>query len=957
MGQRDNGLTKCARGGVAAFASAMLVVGLVPAAAFGAPSAQLDEAAAAVAEAQGNPRDDAASSASPEGGPAGLTGTGSAGASSGQEPSSREPFDMTPAGSSDATPPDTASSAGDSPSQSQAAQPSAADASEPGAVDDASETDSASPAVYTDVVPGSWYEPGVIFCQQKRIMTGIAGTTLFGVGQGLTRAELAVMMWRYAEPEAANAYRNDAANTTGMGDVMSQTWYTAAANWAVANKVINGFPQGDGSFSFEPDTPVTIGQLCTIVANFNQVGSDYDTSSLSRFSDCGEVPGWAARGLAWCVDAGLVSGYNDGAGIFELRANEQLPRERAATVFMRGYDVGVFDDGSASLAAPCDDLGISGYWFIRPASAEGLSLTAESEADGANVSIAFVGTQLSQTFTFEYADGYYHIVCAESGLALETAPGVASSPSNVTLGRTVAQSKRQQWAGVRTQDGSLRFQNLATGYWLAVGGEQAGANVEAEADPSVESSMFSLVAQDDLLSEGIFTIAPKGDSSKALDVTSASTADGANVQLWDGNGSLAQKWYVKRASGRANTYTLQSLCSGKQLASDSDGNVVQRAADGTDAQEWRADVRGGLVTLTNLGNGRVLDLSGGSTSSGTNVQTWASNGTDAQLFVLRETQPLPDGLYTLRLSGSDQVIDVSDGSLDAGANVQTWASNGSGAQIWRVSRNEDGSYTLMNVGSKMALDVCDGLIAAGSNVQQYDENGTAAQKWRIDYNGDGTFALGASADASFALGASGDANGSNAELVSRDRAARFTFQTATMPDKVGYQNPSGYYQVSSKSVTLPDYASGYFTYVTPSRIAPDATRQDCIDAFIDRAYDYIGTAYRWNYSMEPGVGVDCIGLVYQCLYATGMDLGEFNPYDHYATGSDGWHSHDANNMWDYGDVLHLPLSMRQRGDVISWEGHVAIYLGDDMIIDAYGPVGVHDMWSRGVPRGVLRFYQ
>ena len=93
------------------------------------------------------------------------------------------------------------------------------------------------------------------------------------------------------------------------------------------------------------------------------------------------------------------------------------------------------------------------------------------------------------------------------------------------------------------------------------------------------------------------------------------------------------------------------------------------------------------------------------------------------------------------------------------------------------------------------------------------------------------------------------------------------------------------------------------------------------------------------------------------LGTTGMDLGEFNPYDHYATGADGWHSHDANNMWDYGDVLHLPLSMRQRGDVISWEGHVAIYLGNDMIIDAYGPVDVHSMWSRGVPRGVLRFYR
>lgn len=257
----------------------------------------------------------------------------------------------------------------------------------------------------------------------------------------------------------------------------------------------------------------------------------------------------------------------------------------------------------------------------------------------------------------------------------------------------------------------------------------------------------------------------------------------------------------------------------------------------------------------------------------------------------------------------------------------------------------------------MAIDICDGIMAAGTNVQQHEVNGSQAQKWRAIYNGDGTFSLVPFASGSVALGTTGASGGSNVELVGRDAAARLTFQMATLPGKVGYQNPAGYYQVSSRTVTLPDYASGYFTYVTPSQIAPDATREDCINAFIDRAYDYIGTAYRWNYSMEPGVGVDCIGLVYQCLYATGMDLGEFNPYDHYATGADGWHSHDANNMWDYGDVLHLPLSMRQRGDVISWEGHVAIYLGNDMIIDAYGPVDVHSMWSRGVPRGVLRFYQ
>lgn len=50
-------------------------------------------------------------------------------------------------------------------------------------------------------------------------MTGIAGTTLFGVGQSLSRAQMAVMMWRYADPAAASAYLGDADNETGMDDV------------------------------------------------------------------------------------------------------------------------------------------------------------------------------------------------------------------------------------------------------------------------------------------------------------------------------------------------------------------------------------------------------------------------------------------------------------------------------------------------------------------------------------------------------------------------------------------------------------------------------------------------------------------------------------------------------------------------------------------------------------------
>ena len=178
--------------------------------------------------------------------------------------------------------------------------------------------------------------------------------------------------------------------------------------------------------------------------------------------------------------------------------------------------------------------------------------------------------------------------------------------------------------------------------------------------------------------------------------------------------------------------------------------------------------------------------------------------------------------------------------------------------------------------------------------------------------------------------------------------------------KIGWQNPAGFYQVSAYNVQLPSYAYGYFTYVTPSRIRPDASREACVEAFIQRATEYLGTPYRWNYAMAPGDGVDCVGLVMQCCYAVGMDLGEFNPFDHMATGDDGWHSHDANNLWDYGSAMHVGLGDRRRGDLISWVGHVAIYLGDDTIIEAAGPgtsVWVANMWDNGEPRGVIRLFQ
>ena len=171
---------------------------------------------------------------------------------------------------------------------------------------------------------------------------------------------------------------------------------------------------------------------------------------------------------------------------------------------------------------------------------------------------------------------------------------------------------------------------------------------------------------------------------------------------------------------------------------------------------------------------------------------------------------------------------------------------------------------------------------------------------------------------------------------------------------LGFQNPSRYFQVSSHSVTIKNQGFGLFGYRTESRIPRRATRDDCVNAMIGRAYEYIGTPYKWNYSCAPGVGVDCAGLVMQCLYATGMDLSPMNPWDHYNTPG---HDQYANLMWNCGKFKQVPFSERQRGDLISYPGHIAIYLGNDRIIEAAGPgLGVreHSVYIGSRIRGVLR---
>lgn len=196
---------------------------------------------------------------------------------------------------------------------------------------------------FTDVDYNSWYAPGVDFVASRGLMKGYEGTTIFGVGSALTRGELATILWRNACPDEAASYDPAAAkDATGIEGSADGMFYTAAANWAVEKGVITGIERPGGKFDFAADEPVTFEQLATILGRLGAVPGEVAAagSDLSAFVDGADASEWSAPYLKWAADKGLVEGYDEPVGK-RLAPGENASRERAATVLMRAFYLGV----------------------------------------------------------------------------------------------------------------------------------------------------------------------------------------------------------------------------------------------------------------------------------------------------------------------------------------------------------------------------------------------------------------------------------------------------------------------------------------------------------------------------------------------------------------------------------------------------------------------------------------
>ncbi|MGW4234871.1 RICIN domain-containing protein [Streptomyces sp. NPDC004980] len=119
-----------------------------------------------------------------------------------------------------------------------------------------------------------------------------------------------------------------------------------------------------------------------------------------------------------------------------------------------------------------------------------------------------------------------------------------------------------------------------------------------------------------------------GIGGKCVDVAGANSANGTPVQLYDCNGSAAQRWTV----GSDGTVRALGKCLDVASGGTADGTPVQLYdCNGSAAQQWAVPA---ALDVVNPQANKCLDASGNSSANGTRLQIWTCTGAANQKWTV-----------------------------------------------------------------------------------------------------------------------------------------------------------------------------------------------------------------------------------------------------------------------------------------------------------------------------------
>lgn len=303
----------------------------------------------------------------------------------------------------------------------------------------------------------------------------------------------------------------------------------------------------------------------------------------------------------------------------------------------------------------------------------------------------------------ELADGTYVVLTAlNTNCALECRRASDADYENVRI-FTKNNSDAQFITVITNSDGSRRMIFTMSGKSIDVNGGniQNETNVQQFSNNDSRAQKWNIVPDGGSISVGgttysTYIIKCFANNNFAMDVYKKNGASGTNVQIFSVTGGHNQQWvFIPKDPVPLGTYLIRSALDTNAVldvcgASSANGANIQLYGenDGNN-QIWRVqEYSSGLMTLYCVGSGKVMSVGANAPKNGQNVQQWVGyQGHPFKWYAEPSGSMSINGAtvptYRLHyLTSQGFVLDAAGGKSTPKTNIQVYANNGSRAQLW-----------------------------------------------------------------------------------------------------------------------------------------------------------------------------------------------------------------------------------------------------------------------------------
>ena len=361
-----------------------------------------------------------------------------------------------------------------------------------------------------------------------------------------------------------------------------------------------------------------------------------------------------------------------------------------------------------------------------------------------NIQLGCLEGSSTQKYSIEYTGkGYYRIVSKATGKVLDIESGKSSAGTNIQE-YSWNGSDAQLWRFAAGKNGGYYIKSKL-GTFIDVKSQKAadGNNVQTNTYGAALTQSWKLDSslaneQENVVADGTYTIASVGNSKNVLDVYGGYFGSGTNIWLYTSNNTAAQRYEIKHMGN--GYYRIMVEKTGKVLevagkSSKNGANLQQYEWNGNDGQLWKFVRTGTNSYYLKSKLGTVIKAASEKCEAGSNVELGTLNeSSNAQKWTLQkqESYSLEEGTYVVKSAlDTSKLLDIAGGYTTNGANIQIYQYNGSTAQQFKIQYAGNGYYRIISAKTGKSLDIYGGYTNDGTNIQQYTWNGSEAQLWKI----------------------------------------------------------------------------------------------------------------------------------------------------------------------------------------------------------------------------------